>query len=105
MALRQSTRSRSGDQPCRRPASYRPAPQLPGRNKKKNTSLTASAIEVAGPIDGTAATNGTNGNEGNSSISKANKEKSVVITNATKSTMLTLASQMEKLVMIMMVTV
>ena len=71
MALGRSTRSCSGDQPCRHPASNRLAPQLPGRNKKKNTSLlTASAIEVAGAwsIDDIAATNGTNGNEGNSSI-------------------------------------
>ena len=37
--------------------------------------------------------------------SKANKAKLVVITNATTSTMLTLAGQMEKLVMIMMVTI
>ena len=48
--------------------SKRPAPQLPGRNKKKNTSLTASAIEVAGSIDDTTATEGTDGNKGNSSI-------------------------------------
>ena len=57
-------------QPCRRPASNRPAaPQLPGRNKKKNTSLlTASAIKVAGSIDDTAATNKPDANEGNISI-------------------------------------
>ena len=69
MALRLSARSCSGDQPRRRPASNRPAPQLPGRNNKKNTSLlTASAIEVAGSIDDTASTDGTNGNKGNISI-------------------------------------
>jgi hypothetical protein len=65
MALRQSARSCSGDQLRRRLASNRPAPQLPGRNKKKNTSLlTASAIEVAGSIDDTAATDGTGSNKG-----------------------------------------
>ena len=72
MALRRSTRSHSGDQPRRRPASNRPAPQLQGRNKKtpakKITSLTASAIEVAGSNDEPAVTNGTDGNKGNSSI-------------------------------------
>ena len=71
MALRQSTRC-SGDQPCKRLASKRQAPQLPGRYKKtpakKNTSLTASAIEVAGSNDEPAVTNGTDGNKGNSSI-------------------------------------
>jgi hypothetical protein len=39
------------------------------------------------------------------SASKAHKAKLVLITNATTSMMLTLASQMEKLVMIMMVAV
>ena len=68
MVLRQSARSCSGDQPCRRPASTRPSPQLPGKNKKKNTSLTASAIEVARSIGDTTATDGTNGNKGDSSI-------------------------------------
>jgi hypothetical protein len=69
MALRRSARSCSGDQLRRHPASNRPAPQLPGRNKKKNLSLlTASAIEVARSIDDTAATNGTDGNKGNISI-------------------------------------
>ncbi len=70
--------------------------KLPGRNKKKNTSLlTASAIKVAGllmilqrPMEPTPMKV--------TSASKAHKAKLVVITN------LTLASQMEKLVMIMM---
>jgi hypothetical protein len=45
------------------------APQLPGRNKEKNTSLlTASAIKVAGSIDDTAATNRTYANKGDISI-------------------------------------
>ena len=70
MALRQSARSCSGDQPRRRPASKRPAAQqLLGRNKKKNTSLlTPSAIKVAGSIDITAATDGTDANKGDISI-------------------------------------
>ncbi len=71
MALRQSTRC-SGDQPCKWLASKRQAPQLPGRYKKtpakKNTSLTASAIEVSGSNDEPAVTKGTDGNKGNSSI-------------------------------------
>ena len=72
MALRQSTRDYSGDQPRMCAASKRPPPQLPGRNKKtpakKSTSLTAPSIEVAGSNDEPAVTNGTNGNEGNISF-------------------------------------
>jgi hypothetical protein len=72
MALRRSTRSRSGDQLRKCWVSNRPPPQLPGRYKKtpakKNTSLTASAIKVSGSNVEPAVTDVTNGNKGNSSI-------------------------------------
>ena len=72
MALRQSTRDCSGDQPPSRAASKQPSPQLPGRYEKtwanENTSLIASAIDVAGSNDEPAVTDGTESNEGNRSI-------------------------------------
>ena len=70
MALSCSARSCSGEQPRRRlPSNRSPAPQLPGRNKKKNLSLlTASAIQVAGSVDDTTETNGTDANKGDISI-------------------------------------
>ena len=50
----------------------RPPPQLPGRYKKtsakKNTSLIASAIDVAGSNNEPAVTNGIDGNKGDISI-------------------------------------